>query len=62
MTGEEIDVIMALKTKYRLELNGCPDVILRVIRTDKPLTLEDAVNELGFVADVQHEIEARRTA
>lgn len=62
MTDEEIDVIMALKPKYRLELYGCPDVILRVIKTEKPLTLEDALNELGFVADAQHEITERRTA
>lgn len=62
MTDEEIDRIMALKPKYRLELHGCPDVILRVLHTDRPLTLEDALSELGFVADVQHEIEARRTA
>jgi len=62
MTDEEIDRIMALKPKYRLVLYGCPDVELGVIKTDKPLTLEGALNELGFVADVQHEIEARRTA
>jgi len=62
MTDEEIDVIMALQPKYKLVLYGCPDVELGVIQTEKPLTLADALNELGFVADVQHEIEARRTA
>lgn len=62
MTGEEIDVIMALQPKYKLVLYGCPDVELGVIKTEKPLTLADALNELGVVADVQHEIEARRTA
>jgi len=62
MTDEEIDRIMEMKPQYRLELHGCPDVILVVLRTDKPLTFEDALNELGFVADVQHEIESRRTA
>lgn len=62
LTEEEIERLMALTPKYLFEFYGCPDVRISVLELPAKYTLSDALNELGWVFDVQAEITERRKA
>jgi len=60
LTEDNVARLLALTPKYRFEFYGCPDVLINVLELPKGFTLEDALNEMGWVFDVQAEINRRR--
>lgn len=62
MTQAEIDRILALQPKYKFELYSCPGIVIGVIEIKKGFTMDDALNELRWIAEFHAEIEARRQA